>query len=434
VHAFLDEAFLVRRRLRNYWGYNSIGFFAPEPRYAASSTPGDEVVEFKQMVKALHRAGLEVLLDVVYNHTAEGNHLGPTVCLRGQDNAIYYRLLPDAPRFYADVTGTGNTVKAHHPQALRLILDSLRYWVEEMHVDGFRFDLAPALARDPFDAHPSGAFFSAIHQDPVLAKVKLIAEPWDVGEGGYQVGCFPVRWQEWNDRFRDTARSFWRGDPGRVGELALRLTGSPDLFHAPGRSAVSSVNFITAHDGFTLQDLVSYQQKHNWENGEDNRDGSDHNLSANHGVEGATDDPHILSNRDQAKRNVLATLILSRGVPMVLGGDELSRTQRGNNNAYCQDNPIGWYDWSLDDRARTFLRYCQRLLALRRELPLLRQSADHRAGPPAQRVAETVSWFRADGEPMDEADWRLERLSVIGMQITAPREMEDPADTRAAVD
>ncbi|HET8524521.1 MAG TPA: hypothetical protein VFL82_14890, partial [Thermomicrobiales bacterium] len=334
----------------------------------------------------------------------------------------------------ADVTGTGNTINAHHPQVLRLILDSLRYWVEEMHVDGFRFDLAPALGRDPFDANPRGAFFSAIHQDPVLAKVKLIAEPWDVGEGGYQVGRFPVRWQEWNDRFRDTARSFWRGDPGRVGELALRLTGSPDLFHAPGRSPLSSVNFVAAHDGFTLQDLVSYQQKHNWANGEDNRDGSDHNLSTNHGVEGPSEDGAILDARDQTKRNLFASLLLSRGVPMILGGDEISRTQCGNNNAYCQDNPTSWYDWSLDDRAYDFLRYCQRLLALRHELPLLRLSADQRAGPPMRRVRESISWFRADGESMQEEDWQLERLSVIGMQITAPQAMSDPADKRAPVD
>jgi glycogen operon protein len=434
LHAFLDEAFLVRRGLRNYWGYNSIGFFAPEPRYAAGRAPGEEINEFKQMVKALHRAGLEVLLDVVYNHTAEGSHLGPTLCFRGIDNATYYRLLPDAPRFYGDVTGTGNTVNAHHPQVLRLILDSLRYWVEEMHVDGFRFDLAPALGRDPFDAHPSGAFFSAIHQDPVLAKVKLIAEPWDVGEGGYQVGRFPVRWQEWNDRFRDTMRSFWRGDPGRVSDLAFRLTGSTDLFPPPARSTLSSVNFVTAHDGFALQDLVSYQQKHNWANGEENRDGSDHNLSANHGVEGPTDDAGILDARDQAKRNLLASLLLSRGVPMFLGGDELSRTQLGNNNAYCQDNPISWYDWSLDERAHHFLRYCQYLLTLRRDLPLLRASADRLAGPPLGRVRETIHWFRADGEPMQAEDWHLERLSVIGAQLTAPQPTADPADKRAPVD
>jgi glycogen operon protein len=434
LHAFLDESFLVRRGLRNYWGYNSIGFFAPELLYAAGRTPGDAVIEFKETVKALHRAGLEVLLDVVYNHTAEGNHLGPTISFRGLDNAIYYRLLPDAPRYYSDVTGTGNTVNAHHPQVLRLILDSLRYWVEEMHVDGFRFDLAPALGRDPFDAHPSGAFFSAIHQDPVLAKVKLIAEPWDVGEGGYQVGRFPVRWQEWNDRFRDTTRSFWRGDPGRVSELAFRLTGSTDLFQPPARSALATVNFVTAHDGFTLQDLVSYQQKHNSANGEDNRDGSDNNLSTNHGIEGPTEDDAILDAREQAKRNLLASLLLSRGVPMVLGGDELSRTQRGNNNAYCQDNPISWYVWSLDERANRFLRYSQRLLALRWQLPLLRVSADRLGGPPSRRTRETIYWFRADGEPMQGEDWSLERLRVIGMQITAPRATADPAAKRTPVD
>src|SRR5690606_28554966 len=343
--------------LRNYWGYNSINFFAPEPRYAANQERGAEVREFKEMVKALHRAGLEVILDVVYNHTAEGNHLGPTLSFKGIDNPSYYRLVQEEPRCYMDYTGTGNSRNAQSPEVLRLIMDSLRYWVQEMHVDGFRFDLASALAREFHDVDRLGSFFDVIHQDPILAEVKLIAEPWDVGPGGYQVGNFPVIWTEWNGKYRDTVRVYWKGDSGVMGELAYRLTGSSDLYSEDGRQPHASVNFITAHDGFTLADLVSYNEKHNEANGEENRDGHNDNLSWNCGVEGPTDDPEINALRARQQRNLLATLLLSQGVPMILGGDEIGRTQQGNNNAYCQDNEISWYDWDLDDRRRELLEF-----------------------------------------------------------------------------
>jgi glycogen operon protein len=353
VHHHTDDWHLVKRGLRNYWGYNTLTYFAPDARYASSASPLECVREFKTMVRALHAAGLEVILDVVYNHTAEGNHVGPTVSLRGIDNATYYRLQPHARRFYEDFTGCGNTLNMRSPRVLQLIMDSLRYWVTEMHVDGFRFDLASALARELHAVDKLGAFFDIIHQDPLLSQVKLIAEPWDLGEGGYQVGNFPTKWTEWNGKYRDAVRQFWRGDGGGVSELATRLSGSSDLYAQSGRRPYASINFITAHDGFTLADLVSYSQKHNEANGEQNADGENHNLSWNCGVEGATSDRRILDVRVRQRRNLLSTLLLSVGVPMITAGDELGRTQGGNNNAYCQDNEISWIDWQMTPITRS---------------------------------------------------------------------------------
>ena len=374
VHHISDESFLFERGLRNYWGYSTIGYFAPHSEYAATGRRGEQVREFKGMVKALHRAGIEVILDVVYNHTAEGNHLGPMLSFKGVDNSSYYRLMPDDPRHYMDFTGTGNSLNPVHPSVLRLIMDSLRYWVTECHVDGFRFDLASALAREFFDVDRLSAFFDMIHQDPVLSQVKLIAEPWDVGPGGYQVGNFPVLWSEWNGVYRDTMRDFWRGF-ANCGEFAERLSGSSDLYESDGRDPFASINFITAHDGFTLADLVSYNEKHNEANLEGNQDGTDDNRSWNCGVEGDTDDPGVLALRARQQRNFLTTLFVSQGTPMLLGGDEIGRTQHGNNNAWCQDNELSWYDWSESankDRLREFTR---RLIALRREHPVFRRES-----------------------------------------------------------
>ncbi|MGH3054845.1 MAG: glycogen debranching protein GlgX, partial [Gaiellaceae bacterium] len=362
VHHFVHDAHLAERGLRNYWGYSSIGYLAPHDEYAASGRRGQQVAEFKSLVRALHAAGIEVILDVVYNHTAEGNHLGPMLSFRGLDNRSYYRLMPDDPRFYMDFTGTGNSLNPVHPSVLRLIMDSLRYWVLECHVDGFRFDLASALAREFYDVDRLSAFFDTIHQDPVLSQVKLIAEPWDVGPGGYQVGNFPVLWAEWNGKYRDCVRDFWRGQ-ANVGEFAQRFTGSADLYEERGRD-LASINFVTAHDGFTLRDLVSYNSKHNEANGEDNRDGTDDNRSWNHGAEGPTDDPAVNALRARQQRNFLTTLLLSQGVPMLLGGDELGRTQNGNNNAWCQDNEISWFDWpARDDQLRSYVDLVARLVA-----------------------------------------------------------------------
>src|SRR5207245_6201252 len=369
VHAFVDDRGLLEKGLRNYWGYNSIGFFAPDARYSSSG----RVNEFKSMVKRLHSAGIEVILDVVYNHSAEGNHLGPTLSFRGIDNTSYYRLLPDDPRYYMDFSGCGNTLNMVNPRVLQFLMDSLRYWVLEMHVDGFRFDLAAALARELYEVNRLSAFFDVVHQDPVLSQVKLIAEPWDVGEGGYQVGKFPVGWAEWNGKYRDTVRRFWRGEGDQVADLASRLSGSADIYQWTQRSAYASINFVTAHDGFTLQDLVSYEQKHNEANGENNKDGSSDNLSRNWGVEGATGDPAILEARYRAMRNFLATLALSQGVPMLSHGDELARTQRGNNNAYCQDNEVSWDDWNLDERKQGLLDFARRVFAIRAANPVLRR-------------------------------------------------------------
>jgi isoamylase len=411
VHSFIDDRQLVERGLRNYWGYNSIGFFAPEPRYLANSS----IREFKTMVKTLHTAGLEVILDVVYNHTAEGNHLGPTLSLKGIDNSAYYRLMPDNPRYYRDYTGTGNTLNMQHPRVLQLIMDSLRYWVLEMHVDGFRFDLAATLARELHEVNRLGAFLDIIHQDPVLSQVKLIAEPWDLGEGGYQVGNFPVGWAEWNDRYRDTVRSYWKGDEGVVGDLAYRLTGSSDLYAHSGRQPYASVNFITAHDGFTLQDLVSYNEKHNEANGENNRDGNNNNRSWNCGVEGPTDDPNINSLRAKQKRNMLATLLLSQGVPMLYAGDAIGHTQMGNNNAYCQDNEISWMKWNLQPQDRDLLAFVQRVINLRKRHPVFRRRRFFQGRPIKGANVKDVLWLNPSGNEMSEEQWRDPGVRCLGM-------------------
>ncbi len=401
VHQFVHDHTLADRGLRNYWGYNTIGFFAPHNGYASRGTDGQQVQEFRGMVKALHRAGIEVILDVVYNHTAEGNHLGPTLAFRGIDNANYYRL-GDDPRYYYDTTGTGNTLHMRSPHVLQMIMDSLRYWVTEMHVDGFRFDLAATLARQFHEVDRLSAFFDLVQQDPVVSQVKLIAEPWDLGEGGYQVGNFPPLWTEWNGQYRDNVRDFWRGEPHNMAEFASRLTGSSDLYQNDGRRPWASINFVTAHDGFTLRDLVSYNDKHNHANGEDNRDGESHNRSWNCGVEGETDDPNILALRARQQRNFIATLMLSQGVPMLLHGDELSRTQRGNNNTYCQDNEIAWVDWASIDTE--LLAFTRAVAQLRSEHPVFRRRrffAGRGQGDPLGDIA----WFTPGGEHMTEQDW-----------------------------
>jgi isoamylase len=413
VHHISDEAFLYDHGLHNYWGYSTIGYFAPHSEYAATGRLGEQVREFKGMVKALHRAGIEVILDVVYNHTAEGNHLGPMLAFKGADNAAYYRLMPDDPRHYMDFTGTGNSLNPVHPSVLRLIMDSLRYWVTECHVDGFRFDLAAALAREFYDVDRLSAFFDVIHQDPVLSQVKLIAEPWDVGPGGYQVGNFPILWSEWNGVYRDTMRDFWRGQAS-AGEFASRLTGSADLYQSDGREPFASINFITAHDGFTLADLVTYEQKHNDANGEDNNDGTDDNRSWNCGVEGPTDDPEVLALRARQTRNFLTTLFVSQGTPMLLGGDESGRTQDGNNNAWCQDNEISWFDWHETQDAADLRAFVRRLIQLRHRHPVLRLESFLRGAPVNGSGLPDVWWFRADGRKMTGRDWQGER-HVLGM-------------------
>src|SRR6195256_1717693 len=372
VHAHVDDKGLIDRGLKNYWGYSTIGFFSPHGEYSSSGQFGQQVSEFKSMVRNLHAAGIELILDVVYNHTADGNHLGPTLCFRGIDNIASYRLRTETPRFYLDFTGTGNTFNLLHPRTLQLVMDSLRYWVLEMHVDGFRFDLASTLARDANGVNKLHAFFEIIHQDPVLSQVKLIAEPWDVGEGGYQVGNFPILWAEWNGKYRDTVRSFWKGDEGKIGELAYRLTGSPDLYQTSGRRPYASINFVTSHDGFTLNDLVTYNEKHNEANGEENKDGSSDNRSWNCGVEGPTDDPEINALRERQIRNIMATLLFSQGTPMIVAGDEFGRTQQGNNNAYCQDNEISWLNWDLGEKGESLIRFTKKLTRLRLKYPILR--------------------------------------------------------------
>ncbi len=404
VHHIADEEFLVARGLSNYWGYSTIGFFAPHAGYAATGARGEQVREFKGMVKALHRAGIEVILDVVYNHTAEGSHLGPTLSFKGVDNAAYYRLEPGDPRHYMDFTGTGNSLNPVNPSVLRLIMDSLRYFVTDCHVDGFRFDLAAALARELYDVDRLSAFFDVIHQDPVLSQVKLIAEPWDVGPGGYQVGNFPILWSEWNGMYRDTMRDFWRGHTA-VAEFARRFTGSSDLYQDDGRHPSASINFVTCHDGFTLRDLVSYDRKHNDANLEGGHDGTDDNRSWNCGVEGETDDPEVNELRDRQTRNMLATLLLSQGTPMLLAGDEIRRTQSGNNNAYCQDNEISWVDWDLDERAQGILRFTRRLLRLRAQHPVFRRAGFLTGEERQGSGAPDIWWFRPDGRRMTLADW-----------------------------
>jgi glycogen operon protein len=411
VHAFLNDRHLAEQGLQNYWGYNTLGYFAPEVRYSASG----KVKEFKTLVKTLHSAGLEVILDVVYNHTCEGNHLGPTLSMRGVDNASYYIANAEQPRYYDDFTGCGNTVNLEHPRALQLVMDSLRYWAEEMHVDGFRFDLASALAREAGKVENLGGFFDAIRQDPTLNRVKLIAEPWDLGHGGYQVGNFPPGWAEWNDRYRDGMRGWWKGDAGVVGDVANRLAGSQDLYGWSGKGPHASINFITAHDGFTLHDLVSYNDKHNEANGEDNRDGNSNNLSWNCGAEGPTDDPQIDALRERQKRNFLATLLLSQGVPMLLAGDERGHTQKGNNNVYCQDNALGWLDWTPRPEADSLRDFVARLIRVRRQHPSFRRRSFFRGQPAGDGATKDVVWLRPDGQEMTPPDWDGEHVRCLGM-------------------
>src|SRR5262245_15225454 len=417
VHHHSDDWHLVQRGLTNYWGYNTLTYFAPDTRYAVSKSPMESVREFKMMVRALHAAGLEVILDVVYNHTSEGNHLGPTVSLRGIDNATYYRLQPHAPRYYEDFTGCGNTLNMRSPRVLQLIMDSLRYWVTEMHVDGFRFDLASALARELHAVDKLGAFFDIIHQDPILSQVKLIAEPWDLGEGGYQVGNFPTKWTEWNGKYRDAVRRFWRGDGSAVSELATRLAGSSDLYEQSGRRPYASINFITAHDGFTLADLVSYNHKRNEANGEGNSDGENHNLSWNCGQEGPTADRRILELRDRQRRNLMATLLLSVGVPMISGGDELGRTQAGNNNAYCQDNEISWSNWDLSPSDRDFLDFTRRVIRIWKENPVLRRRKFFQGRRIRGAEVQDIAWLDASGREMTDSMWNAPDVRRLGVRL-----------------
>ncbi len=420
------DAFLACKGLSNYWGYNTIGFFAPDVRFSGSGVMGGQVNEFKQMVKSLHKAGIEVILDVVYNHTAEGNELGPTLAFRGIDNAYYYRLQEDNKRCYMDYTGTGNTLNARMPGVLKLIMDSLRYWATEMHVDGFRFDLASALARELHDVDKLGSFFDIIHQDPVISQVKLIAEPWDLGEGGYQVGNFPVDWCEWNGKYRDCMRDYWRGERGMLPDFARRLTGSPDLYQDDFRKPTASINFITAHDGFTLHDLVSYNEKHNTANKEDNRDGESHNRSCNYGVEGPTDDTHINDLRNRQKRNFLTTLFLSQGIPMLVAGDEMGRTQHGNNNAYCQDNELSWIDWGRRDTG--LLHFSRQLIAFRHRHPVFCRKNWFRGLPAKANGLQDIVWFRPQGGEMNREDWQQSFARSIaifingkGIRMTGPK-------------
>jgi isoamylase len=403
VHQFVHDGHLVDKGLRNYWGYNSIGFFAPHGDYASGGDAGAQLNEFKSMVKALHAAGLEVIIDVVYNHTAEGNHLGPMLSLKGCDNAAYYRTVEDDKRFYLDYTGTGNSLNMRHPHTLQLVMDSLRYWATEMHVDGFRFDLAATLARELYDVDRLSAFFDIVHQDPILNRLKLIAEPWDVGPGGYQVGNFPVLWCEWNGKYRDTVRDYWRSQEATLGEFANRLTGSSDLYQNDGRKPYASINFVTAHDGFTLNDLVSYNEKHNEANGEENRDGESHNRSWNLGAEGPSDNPEVNANRARQRKNFLATLLVSQGVPMIVGGDEIGRTQNGNNNGYCQDNELSWFDWEHADR--DLLAFAQRAIAFRREHPAFRRRRWFKGRPIRGKGASDLAWLKPDASPMSDEDW-----------------------------
>jgi isoamylase len=424
IHAFVDDRYLVEKDLRNYWGYNSIGFFAPESLYAY----GEPVSEFKNLVNTLHQAGIEVILDVVYNHTAEGTQLGPTFSFRGIDNAAYYNLVPDNPRYYMDYTGCGNTFNMTNPRVLQLIMDSLRYWVLEMHVDGFRFDLASSLARELHAVNRLSAFFDIIGQDPVLSQVKLIAEPWDLGEGGYQVGNFPIGWAEWNDRYRDGVRAYWKGEGGQISDLAYRLTGSSDLYGKSGRRPYSSINFLTAHDGFTLHDLVSYNEKHNEANLEDNQDGSNNSISWNCGEEGPTDNPDIRGLRARQKRNFLSTLLLSQGVPMLLAGDEMGRTQQGNNNPYCQDNEISWVNWELQSEDRELLAFVQRLIQLRKQHPIFRRKHFFEGRPIKGAGVKDIIWLNPNGQEMSEEEWNQSFARCLGVYLSG--EALDERDER----
>jgi isoamylase len=426
VHTHLDDRPLIDRGLTNYWGYNSIGFFSPHAQYSSNNEPGAEVVEFKGMVRNLHAAGLEVILDVVYNHTGEGNHLGPTVCFRGIDNPVYYRLLADNPRFYLDYTGTGNTLDTLTPRALQLVMDSLRHWVNEMHVDGFRFDLASALARDGGGFNKFHAFLKIIQQDPVLSKVKLIAEPWDVGDDGYQVGNFPLPWSEWNGKFRDAMRSYWKGDEGFIGEVAYRLTASPDLYQHDGRSPTATINIITTHDGFTLNDVVSYNDKHNETNGDENRDGDNHNRSWNCGIEGPTDHPKIDALRRKQRRNFLTMLFLSQGVPMLLGGDEFGRTQNGNNNAYCHDDEVSWFNWKQRDNE--LFEFTKRLIAFRKQHPVFRRSKFFQGKRVRGSEIKDVMWFNPGGNEMSDEEWASPFERCLGMLVSG--DADDVVDSR----
>jgi isoamylase len=434
VHQHIDNKFLVDEGLRNYWGYNTIGFFAPDCRYSSSGVMGGQVTEFKDMVKALHRAGIEVILDVVYNHTAEGNHLGPTLCFRGIDNTSYYRLSPEDARFYVDFTGTGNSMNMRHPHVIQMIMDSLRYWVQEMHVDGFRFDLASTLARELWEVDHLSSFFEVIQQDPVISQVKLIAEPWDLGNGGYQVGNFPVLWGEWNGRYRDSIRRFWRGDESQVAEMAYRLTGSSDLYQENGRSPHASINFVTCHDGFTLRDLVSYNSKHNEANKEANADGTNDNISWNMGEEGDTENPAIVSLRKRQMKNFLSTLFLSQGVPMILGGDEIARTQRGNNNAYCQDNEISWINWNLDADQTELLEFTRRLISFRKEHPVFRRRKFFQ-GRKLFGASKDITWLQPNGQEMTEQAWNESKIHTVGMILSGDSMDEfEPGGSRIADD
>ncbi len=416
VHHFINDKFLIDKGLTNYWGYNSIGYFAPDIRYSAFPGRGEKVYEFKSMVKKLHSAGIEVILDVVYNHTGEGNHLGPTLSFRGIDNAAYYRLSPENPRYYIDYTGCGNTLNVRHPRALQLIMDSLRYWVCDMHVDGFRFDLASTLARELHDVDRLSAFFDISHQDPILSQVKLIAEPWDLGEGGYQVGNFPPGWAEWNGQYRDVLRRYWKGDGGVLGDLAYRLSGSSDLYGVSGRQPYASINFVTSHDGFTLNDLVSYDQKHNRENLEEDRDGTDDNHSWNCGVEGPTDDPVIQGLRERQRRNFFATLLLSQGVPMICGGDEIGRTQLGNNNGYCQDNELSWFDWNLSKSQLELLKFVKELIVIKKSHPVFHRRRFFQGKPVKGSEVKDIAWFGTDGKEMTAEDWE-KGFSTLGVRL-----------------
>jgi len=423
IHHFVDDSFLAVKGLKNYWGYSSIGYFAPEARYASGGAKGEQVAEFKRMVKNLHAAGLEVILDVVYNHTAEGNHLGPTLCFKGIDNASYYRLVSDSPRHYMDYTGTGNTLNMQQPRVLQLVMDSLRYFVTECHVDGFRFDLASALARELHEVDRLSGFFDIIHQDPVLQRVKLIAEPWDVGEGGYQVGNFPPGWAEWNGKYRDCMRSFWKGDDSRIGEFASRLAGSSDLYQDDGRRPYASINFVIAHDGFTLNDLVSYNDKHNGANGEDNRDGDNNNHSWNCGVEGPTEDEEINRLRRRQMRNFMATLLLSQGVPMLCGGDEFARTQRGNNNAYCQDNELSWFTWLRSERQHELTAFVSKLTRLRAHHPIFRRPKFFQGRPLRGSAVKDILWLNPEGKEMEDDEWSTHFIKTLGVLLNG--EMSD---------
>jgi isoamylase len=418
VHHRIDSKHLLDKGLSDYWGYNSIGFFAPDCRFASSDCLGKQVTEFKTMIKNLHAAGLEVILDVVYNHTCEGNRMGPTLCFKGIDNSSYYRLVHDNPRYYMDYTGTGNTLAVYKPNVLQLVMDSLRYWITEMHVDGFRFDLASSLARELHEVSYLSSFFDVIHQDPVISQVKLIAEPWDLGEGGYQVGKFPVLWSEWNGRYRDSVRRYWKGDNGIISELAHRLSGSADLYQSTGKTPYASVNFITAHDGFTLADLVAYHETHNEANGEDNRDGEKNNQNWNCGAEGPTDDAEINKLRRRQQRNFLTTLFLSQGTPMICGGDEYGRTQRGNNNAYCQDNEISWMDWRRDENAARLTRFVSGLVAFRKKHPVFRRLDFFRGRPIRGTSVRDVKWLNLSGRQMTDEEWNSSLNHCVGVFLS----------------